>query len=67
MLLQYGTTSSAYLCSTRHQHYGEPICKSLTIEHVDRAVTEAFLQVMQPAQIEVVLALVEDLERDRAH
>jgi DNA invertase Pin-like site-specific DNA recombinase len=66
MRVQYGTTSSAYLCGTRHQRYGEPLCQSLTIEHVDRAVTTAFLEVIRPAQMEAALALAEDLERDRA-
>lgn len=66
MRLHYGTTSAAYLCNTRHQRYGEPLCQSLTIDHVDRAVTEAFFQVMGPVQLETALALAEDLERDRA-
>ena len=66
MRLQYSKPSAAYLCATRHTRYGEPLCQSLTIEHVDRAVTEAFLQVIEPAQVEAALALAEDLERDRA-
>jgi DNA invertase Pin-like site-specific DNA recombinase len=66
MLLHYGTTSAAYICSTRHKRYGEPICQSLTLEHVDQAVTEMVLQVMEPAQVEAALVLAEDLERDRA-
>ena len=65
MRLHYGSSSAAYICSTRHQRYGEPICQSLTIDHVDRAVSEAFLQVIQPAQVEAALALAADLERDR--
>jgi len=66
MRLHYGTTSAAYICMTRHKRYGEPVCQSLTIEHVDQAVTEVFLHVMEPAQVDAVLALAEDLERDRA-
>jgi DNA invertase Pin-like site-specific DNA recombinase len=66
MHLQYGTDSAAYICNTRHQRYGEPICQSLTIAHVDHAVTEAFLQVIGPAQVEAALAIAEDLERDHA-
>ena len=62
----YGTSSAAYICNTRHQRYGEPVCQSLTIDHVDRAVTEAFLQVIGPARVEVALAMAADLERDRA-
>ncbi len=66
MRVHYGASSAAYLCGTRHQRYGEPICQSLTMEHVDRAVVEAFLAVIQPAQIEAALALAEEVERDRA-
>jgi DNA invertase Pin-like site-specific DNA recombinase len=66
MLVHYGTTTAAYICSTRHKRYGEPICQSLTIDHVDRAVTEVFLQVMEPAQVDAALTLAEDLEHDRA-
>src|SRR5947209_23380 len=66
MRLQYSKPSAAYLCGTRHQRYGEPLCQSLTVDHVDRAITEAFLQVIEPAQVEAALALAEDLERDRA-
>jgi DNA invertase Pin-like site-specific DNA recombinase len=66
MQLHYGTSSAAYLCRTRHQRYGEPICQSLTIDHVDRAVTAAFLQVVGPAHVEAALAVAEELERDRA-
>jgi hypothetical protein len=61
----HGKPSVAYLCDTRHRRYGEPLCQSLTIDHVDQAITEAFLQVIEPAQIEAALALAEDLERDR--
>jgi DNA invertase Pin-like site-specific DNA recombinase len=66
MRMQYGTTTVAYICSTRHQRYREPVCQSLTVDHVDRAVTAAFLQVIGPVQIEAALVLAEDLERDRA-
>ncbi len=66
MRLHYGASSAAYICNTRHRRYGEPVCQSLTIEHVDRAVAEAFLQVIRPAQVEAALAMAADLERDRA-
>ncbi len=66
MRLHYGTSSAAYICSTRHQRYGEPIRQSLTIDHVDRAVAAAFVEVIGPAQVEAALAMAEELERDRA-
>jgi DNA invertase Pin-like site-specific DNA recombinase len=65
MHVQYGRPSAAYICDTRHRRYGEPLCQSLTIDHVDCAITEAFLQVIGPAQIEAALVLAEELERDR--
>jgi DNA invertase Pin-like site-specific DNA recombinase len=63
---RYSESSPSYACISRRQLYGEPICQSLTIEHVDRAVSEAFLTVIQPAQLEAALALAEEFERDRA-
>jgi hypothetical protein len=66
MRVHYGPPSAAYACVTRHQRYGEPLCQSLTIAHVDRAVGEAFLAVIQPAQVAAALALAKDVERDRA-
>ena len=61
----YNSCSSSYLCGTRRQHYGEPLCQSLTIDHVDRAVTEAFLAVVQPAEVDALLALSEEFDRER--
>jgi DNA invertase Pin-like site-specific DNA recombinase len=66
MQLHYGATSAAYICNRRHQLYAEPICQSLTMEHVDRAVSDAFLAVIQPAEIAAALALAEEAEHDRA-
>ena len=66
MQLHYGTTSAAYICNRRHQLYGEPICQSLTMEHVDRAVSDAFLAFIRPAEIAAALALAEEAEHDRA-
>src|SRR5436309_1446430 len=54
------------LCRTRKQRYGEPICQSLSIAHVDNAVSTAFLTVIRPAELEASLALADDLARDRA-
>ncbi|HEY8743907.1 MAG TPA: recombinase zinc beta ribbon domain-containing protein, partial [Chloroflexota bacterium] len=66
MQLRYSIPSAAYVCGTRHQRYGEPVCQSLTIAHVDPAVSAAFLTVIQPAEVETALALAEELEHDRA-
>jgi DNA invertase Pin-like site-specific DNA recombinase len=66
MQLHYGATSAAYICNRRHQLYAEPICQSLTMEHVDRAVSDAFVAVIQPAEIAAALALVEEAAHERA-
>ncbi len=61
----YSAASPCHLCGTRKQHYGEPICQSLTIDHVDQAVSEAFLVVVQPAEIGALLALGEEFDGER--
>jgi DNA invertase Pin-like site-specific DNA recombinase len=66
MNVNYGDSSPLYICNSRKRRYGEPVCQSMTIEHVDRAVSEAFLRVIEPAELESVLALAEEFERDRA-
>jgi DNA invertase Pin-like site-specific DNA recombinase len=65
MQLRYGVPSVAYVCGTRHQRYAEPICQSLTINHVDPAVSAAFLAVIRPADVEAALALAAEREHDR--
>jgi DNA invertase Pin-like site-specific DNA recombinase len=62
----YAASSPSYRCGTRQQHYGEPICQSLAIEHVDQAVSEAFLAVVQPAEVEALLALSAEFDREQA-
>ena len=57
MQLRYSVPSAAYVCSTRHQRYAEPICQSLTIDHVDPAVSAAFLAVIGLPDVEAALAL----------
>jgi DNA invertase Pin-like site-specific DNA recombinase len=62
----YSGCSPSYRCGTRRQHYGEPLCQSVTIDHVDRAVSGAFLTVVQPAEVEALLALSAELDREQA-
>jgi DNA invertase Pin-like site-specific DNA recombinase len=61
----YSPTSPGYICRSRQKRYGEPVCQSLTIAHVDRAVTEAFLAVIRPAEIEALLLLSAECEREQ--
>jgi len=62
----YSPSSPGYVCRNRKQRYGEPSCQSLTIAHVDQAVSDAFLAVIRPAEVEASLAVAEDLARDQA-
>ena len=63
---QYSACSPSYRCASRHQHYGEPVCQSLTIDHVDQALSATFLAVVQPAEIDALLALSAELDREQA-
>src|SRR4051812_39044640 len=63
---QYSVSSPSYACRTRKKRYGEPVCQSLTLAHVDAAVAAAFLAVLRPAAIEALLALSAELEREQA-
>jgi DNA invertase Pin-like site-specific DNA recombinase len=65
MQVHYSRSSPSYRCQTRHRRYGEPVCQSLALVHIDQAVSEAFLAVIRPAEIEAVLALSEEFERER--
>ena len=55
----------AYLCEAARHQYGEPHCQRFTVAHVDPAVTEVFLQTVQPAHLEAALAAVEEIESQR--
>ena len=66
MQVHYSPSSPSYVCRTRQKRYGEPVCQSLTIDHVDQAVGEAFLAVIRPAAVEALLALSDELDRERA-
>jgi DNA invertase Pin-like site-specific DNA recombinase len=66
MQTHYSPTSPSYVCRTRKKRYGEPVCQSLAIAHVDRAVSEAFLGVVEPAAVEALLALSDEVDRERA-
>lgn len=62
----HSPSSPSYVCCMRKQRYGEPICQSLAIAHIDDAVSAAFLAVIHPAELEASLALADDLARDQA-
>jgi DNA invertase Pin-like site-specific DNA recombinase len=55
----------AYLCEATKQQYGEKHCQRFTVAHVDKAVSEVFLQAVEPARLEAALAAVEEVETQR--
>jgi DNA invertase Pin-like site-specific DNA recombinase len=63
-----GTDGSCivYLCNMRQIRYAEPVCQRIPGAAVDRCVTERVLAALAPSQIEVSLAVLDELERQQA-
>ncbi|MCP4537507.1 MAG: recombinase family protein [Chloroflexi bacterium] len=51
-----------YRCSGASRQFGGPTCQSLRGDDVDAAVAQVFLEAMQPAQLEVSIAALEQVE-----
>lgn len=58
-------TRSVYLCNTRQIHYGEPACQRIPGKAVDQWVVDHLMKALTPAQIELSLAIVAELERQQ--
>lgn len=56
---------SVYLCNARQIHYGESACQRVPGKAVDQWVTEKVMAALTPVQIELSLAIVEELERQQ--
>jgi hypothetical protein len=50
-----------YECNQLHKQYGEKTCQSLRGDRVDEAVARVFLEAMQPAQLEVSMAAIDQI------
>jgi DNA invertase Pin-like site-specific DNA recombinase len=57
---------SVYLCNARQIHYGEPACQRVPGKAIDHWVVEKVMAALTPAQLELSLAIVEELERQQA-
>jgi len=57
--------TARYLCQGMHTSYGDPLCQSLTAAPVDTEVARLVLQALEPAAIEISLAVASDLEAER--
>jgi DNA invertase Pin-like site-specific DNA recombinase len=50
-----------YECSRLHNAFGEKVCQSLRGDRIDAAVSAAFLEAMQPAELEVSMAAIDQI------
>jgi hypothetical protein len=68
MSVRYSKDSSSYNyeCHQLHSHHAGPTCQFVRGDGVDEAVAQLFLEAIQPAELEVALATLEDLE-EQAH
>lgn len=64
MKLRYSNQPS-YVCEDANKDFGEARCQNFMVPHIDQAVTRLFLEVVQPAQIEMALAAMEQIEAQR--
>jgi DNA invertase Pin-like site-specific DNA recombinase len=51
-----------YSCNEVHKQFGGKTCQSMRGDGIDAAVASAFLEAMQPAQLEVSMAALEHIE-----
>ena len=51
-----------YECNQSHNQSGTPLCQAIRGDGIDLAVTHAFLEAIQPAQLEISLATLDQLE-----
>ena len=61
----YGSDSLAYVCRREQITYHQPQCQAFAMRYLDQAVSEIFLEAVQPAQLETTLAALAVLERER--
>ena len=59
--LQDGLTP-VYKCDQAYHQFGEPTCQSIRGDTLDAAVAQLFLAAMQPAQLEISLTTLEQIE-----
>ncbi len=56
----------AYVCTHRQRRYAEPACQRVPGREVDKIVADAVLAALTPAQIELSLAIMQEMERQQA-
>lgn len=55
-----------YVCCQQQRRYAQPVCQRVPGQGVDQLVTEAVLAALTPAQIELSVAVVQEMERQQA-
>jgi DNA invertase Pin-like site-specific DNA recombinase len=56
---------SVYVCNSSQLHHGETACQRMPGKAIDEFVSARLLAALTPAQIELSLALIEELERQQ--
>ncbi|WP_197412560.1 recombinase family protein [Novosphingobium sp. Fuku2-ISO-50] len=57
--------TARYMCAGRTINYADPLCQSLPAAPVDAEVTRLVLQALEPAAMDISLAVANDLEAER--
>jgi hypothetical protein len=55
----------AYTCYRAYQNEGATTCQCMSAKGVDAAVTALFLQAVSPAQVDIALRALQELEHER--
>lgn len=55
-----------YVCDHRQRRFAEPVCQRVPGQPVDKVVAQAALAALTPAQIELSLAVMQEMERQQA-
>ncbi|MBU1752153.1 MAG: recombinase family protein [Chloroflexi bacterium] len=58
----YDGTIPCYVCVEAHKQFAGPTCQSIRGDDVDAALAQTFLEALQPAQLAVSLAALEQIE-----
>jgi DNA invertase Pin-like site-specific DNA recombinase len=61
-----GSRLVTYVCCQRQWRYAQPVCQRVPGQGVDRLVAEVVLAALTPAQIELSVAVIQELERQQA-
>lgn len=65
MTVSHGRDYHAYQCRRAQMYYAERQCQGFGTHYLDEAVSEIFLEAMQPAGLETTLAAFAQLEQER--